>query len=220
MSKRTGRALIVVAALAGGYLLFTTSGVADQLDPDALARRLRDAGPAGIALFLIAFSLGELTQVPATVFFVTAMGVYGLATGLVLAAVGASVACTFAFLVVRVTGRWVLETRSLEFFTHYAPYIETQPVRAVVFLRLIFGASPPVNWALALTPISIRDFLVGTVVGLTPNVAAYAWLIHEMAFNEEPDVPRWAALVLLVLMVVACAAAHRAMMRRFGKEVP
>jgi uncharacterized membrane protein YdjX (TVP38/TMEM64 family) len=213
MSRKIKRLLLAVISLASLYLIVRVSGVGDHLDADQIAERMRASGTTGIGLFIAAFSLGSLTQVPGTVFLVAALAVYGGVRGAIVGTIGAIVACTFSFLVVRITGRWILESKSLAVFAKYAPYIERQPIRAIVFLRLIFGASPPVNWALALSAVRTREFLVGTVLGIVPNLAVYIWLIHELAFDEQPDLPRWAVVVLLATVVGVSVVAHRRMMR-------
>lgn len=197
-------------------MLLRDTALADHLDPSWLAQQMRDSGLVGIGLYLVTFSIGELMAIPATVFFATAVGVYGFMPGGLLACFGAAVACTFSFAVARATGRWILEKRSPGVFARYAPYIESQPIRAIIVLRLLYGASPPVNWLLALADIRPREFVIGTVGGLVPNALVYAWLIDQIAFHDAPEFPRWAAGLVLVAIMVISAILHRYMMRKFS----
>jgi len=208
---RLGIVAIVAAAI---YLAADALDVFAYLDPEALAARIRDSGPLGVLVFVAAFCVGELVQVPGTVFFAVAVGVWGLPTGVLVAVVAAIVACTFAFAAVRVTGRWILQGRSLEALRRYVPYIESAPLRTTILLRLVMGASPPINWALALSAIGWRDFLLGTTIGMTPNVAIYVWLLDQLAFASDPVLPAWVVIVLLLAVVSAGVLAHRAMSRR------
>lgn len=44
----------------------------------------------------------------------------------------------------------------------------------VVVLRLLLFMTPAVNYALALTPLRFRDFLLGSAIGLIPGVILFA----------------------------------------------
>jgi phospholipase D1/2 len=213
LKRRLLRLVVVAIVAVAVYLTADALGVFQYLDPRALAERVRDSGPLGVLVFVAAFCVGEVTQAPATVFFAAAVGVWGLPAGALVAVVAAITACTFAFASVRVTGRWILQGRSLEALQRYAPYIESAPLRTTILLRLVLGAAPPVNWALALAAIGWRDFLLGTAIGMTPNVAIYVWLLDQIAFASDPLLPAWAVIILLLAVVSAGALTLRAMSR-------
>src|SRR5207244_2893555 len=42
--------------------------------------------------------------------------------------------------------------------------METHPVRGIFLLRIFFWFNPPLSYALALTPIRFRDYLVGSAL--------------------------------------------------------
>jgi uncharacterized membrane protein YdjX (TVP38/TMEM64 family) len=44
--------------------------------------------------------------------------------------------------------------------------VETRPLRSLFVLRTVFGMSGPLNAALALSPIALRDYFVGSAAGL------------------------------------------------------
>ena len=48
--------------------------------------------------------------------------------------------------------------------------LDRQPVRATALLRLFFFAAPPVTYALALSGMRFRDYMAGSVLGLTPTL--------------------------------------------------
>jgi len=213
--RRLAKRILTLMLLAGGaWLVADSGGLFEYLDPDKLAERIRSSGPLGIAVFVAAFGLGELTQVPGTLFFATAVGVWGLPVGVIVGVSGAILACTFAFATVRLAGRWVLDGRSLDAIQRFVPAIESAPLRTTVLLRLTLGASPPVNWALALSAIGWREFLIGTVIGITPNVTAYVWLLDQLAFTSEPVIPKWAVVALLLVLVGIGVQVNRRLQRR------
>ena len=54
----------------------------------------------------------------------------------------------------------------------------------VFVLRILFQMAPPVNYALALSSIRLRDYVLGSLLGLTPVI-----LLVVIFFNQ---VMRWA----------------------------
>ena len=213
--RRPAARFLALALLACGvYLLADSGGLLEFLDPETLADRIRSSGSLGIVVFVAAFCLGELVQVPGTLFFATAVGVWGLPAGVIVGVTAAIAACTFAFATVRLAGRWVLDGRSLEAIQRFVPAIESAPLRTTVLLRLTLGASPPVNWALALSAIGWREFLIGTVIGITPNVTAYVWLLDQLAFTSEPVIPKWGVVTLLLVLVGIGVQVNRRLQRR------
>ena len=47
---------------------------------------------------------------------------------------------------------------------------------AVIHMRLLFFALPPVNWFLAVIQIGFRDYWLGTLLGSLPKIALFAWV--------------------------------------------
>ncbi len=60
----------------------------------------------------------------------------------------------------------------------------TQPIRTVALLRLIFWMAPPLNYALAMSNVRYRDYLVGSAIGLTVPIAGvslfFDWLLGRL----------------------------------------
>ncbi|MCB9621848.1 MAG: DedA family protein, partial [Sandaracinus sp.] len=51
---------------------------------------------------------------------------------------------------------------------------ERRPVRVVALLRLILWMAPPLNYALAMSAVRFRDYVVGSALGLILPIAAAA----------------------------------------------
>ena len=54
--------------------------------------------------------------------------------------------------------------------------LERRPVRTVAALRVALIVSPPLNYALALSPIRFRDYFAGSAMGLAAPVAGWIFL--------------------------------------------
>ncbi len=58
---------------------------------------------------------------------------------------------------------------------------DTQPVRSVVLLRLVFHSVPALNYALALSGVQWRHYLLGTLLGLVLPVVVVTCLFETLA---------------------------------------
>ncbi len=83
------RLLLVVAFLAGLYLLGERSGWINQVSAESVRETIRAAGPWGAALYVVLFSLGELIHIPGILFVGAGILAYGKFQGFALAMVAA-----------------------------------------------------------------------------------------------------------------------------------
>jgi uncharacterized membrane protein YdjX (TVP38/TMEM64 family) len=51
--------------------------------------------------------------------------------------------------------------------------LDRRPLLAVLVLRTLFQTMPTLNYALALSGLRLRDYLLGTVLGLPLPIAVY-----------------------------------------------
>ena len=97
---------------------------------------------------------------------VAGVAVYGPVQGLALSIVGGLVAICFSFWFARLVGGQALEQVQQPFMRKILDRLDERPILTVVILRLIFVMSPPVNYALALSSLRFRDYLIGSLIGL------------------------------------------------------
>jgi uncharacterized membrane protein YdjX (TVP38/TMEM64 family) len=172
LSRNVRRALLgvlVAAFLAGAVYLWRTGGVT----AGGIRDWLDSLGPAAPALFVGAFVLGSFVGLPGLVFVVGARLAFGPWLGFALGYGGGMCAVTVPF----VTARWLRrqpETPWRPKNRHAAKVFDqlaTHPLRAVIVLRLILWFNPPLSYALALTQVRLRDYLLGCALALAPVVA-------------------------------------------------
>src|SRR5215472_17718672 len=99
--------LRLIAALALALLLLGIGRVFDlqqHLTVESLRATLASAGIAGVALYVIAFCVGELLHVPGLVFVAAGVLGYGPALGGPLAFLGAVASVSVSFWIVRAVG--------------------------------------------------------------------------------------------------------------------
>ena len=114
------------------------------------------------------------------VFVVAGVLCWGHVRGWLLALVMAPLSCSLSFLVVRKIGGQVLADVQWSFVAKMMARLEEWPVRTVVTLRLCFFLAPAINYLLALSAVSFRDFFVGTVAGLAVPLSVAVFFIDRL----------------------------------------
>jgi len=158
----------------------------------------------------------SLAPLPAAVFTLAAGALFGVAEGLVVVEVGATVGAVIGFWLARVLGRGFVARVSGASIERLDERFARRGVLAVLAVWLLpvlpFAA---VNYVSGLTSIRFRDYLAGTTVGIVPAAAAYVVL---GAYGSTPgSVPFLVALAaLLVLVVTGLVSGRRARRRRLA----
>ncbi len=221
--RRLGAAAPVGIALSfwpplGGFLLLATL---TQLGP-----WLRAHGTAGMISYLaIAGVLIGFSFLPTFACAILAGWAFGFAVGWPLAMVAITAGGVIAYAI----GRWIARDRVLEVIREHPKWdavcrslLETSPARTafVVALVRIPPASPfaLTNFAFAAARVPLREYIVGTVVGIAPRTAMAAFAAAQLEQFRLKDVgDRWMTLAGLaatvVVTVVLGVLAERALRR-------
>ena len=139
---------------------------ASVLSPREVHRVMDDFGTLGIAIYVIGFALAELLHLPAMVFVTAGILKWGKFIGWLLSLVIAPLSCGFAFVVVRRVGGQALTNVRWTFVKKMMARLDRRPVATVAILRTFLFLSPSLNYALALSSISLKHFMVGNFLGL------------------------------------------------------
>jgi uncharacterized membrane protein YdjX (TVP38/TMEM64 family) len=140
---------------------------------------LAHAGPSGVAIYAAVFVLAAVCLVPGSILTVGAGVAYGLVWGTVIASIGGVAAATAAFLVSRTFGRgrvvrWAAADPRVAALD---AAIGDHGLRLVILVRL----SPLIpfnvlNYALGLTRVGLRDYALGSFVGMLPVTVLYVYI--------------------------------------------
>ena len=117
---------------------------------------------------------------PGAVFVAAAAVAYGPSGGGVLAFAGAVAAVSVSFVVVRTIGGKPLAVVRSSRARQILSQLDRRPVRTVFLLRLLFWMAPPINYALALSGVRFRSYLIGTALGLPAPIAGIVLLSDRL----------------------------------------
>ena len=170
------------------------------------ARYIDGLGALGPLVFVVGYALATVAFIPGSLLTLAAGAMFGLMRGVMLVFVGATLGSTLAFLLSRYVARRTVERRLAgnARFAAVDRAIAAQGRRVVILLRL----SPAfpfslLNYALGLTRISLRDFVLASV-GMLPGTILYVYygkLAGDVAALAGGVAPRRDAAYYVVLSV-------------------
>ncbi|MCC7111393.1 MAG: TVP38/TMEM64 family protein [Deltaproteobacteria bacterium] len=220
-TSRAVRVLAVVALLGVAVAGVTLSPVAQWAL--ALVEWVRAAGVAGVGVFALAYVLATVLLLPGSMFTLGAGFAWGPMAGLALVSPVSVLAATLSFVLARFAARdWVARKVARDpRFAAIDAAVGDNGFKIVLLLRL----SPLLpfnllNYALGLTRVRLRDYLLGSWLGMLPGTLLYVYLgslvtsASQLASGERPDAGPWGrvmywgglAATLLVAVVIARVA--------------
>ena len=186
MSRVRVLRLVALCILIGALIwVGKSTGLSSYLSADRLKPVVEQAGPWGIVIYYASFSIGLLVHVPGLVFVAVSMLVYGRGVGSLLALSGAVLAVCVSFLFARAVGGKVLTEIDRPLMKRILTRLDARPIRSVIVLRILFLMLPPLNYALALSNLRFRDYVVGSALGLAPPVLAAAFFFDWLYWYLE-----------------------------------
>lgn len=165
----------------------------------------------GPAFAIAAFVVGGLVVFPVLVLIAATAAALGPWLGFVTALAGVSLSAFLLFVIGRAVGRERLQQLLGRRAARIQERIVGKGILAVVVIRMIpIAPFSVVNVVAGASTLPLRDFLVGTLLGMTPGILAMAILgaqIADLARNAS-----WSNILLLALAFLGwvgiCAAAQ------------
>lgn len=214
-----GRAVAVRAALlavlvGAAVVVAVLVGVPDVA---ALRAGIAAAGAAAPVLFVLLYAAVSFAPVPKNILSVLGGLLFGLLAGVGLVLVGALLGAGAAFGLGRVLGRAAVERLTGTGVARVDELVRRRGLLAVLGLRLVpvvpFTA---LNYAAGLTAVRVRDYAVGTALGMLPGTVTFVAL---GAYGSSPG--SWpfvlAVLALVGLVAGGVTVAHRVRRRGGGR---
>jgi uncharacterized membrane protein YdjX (TVP38/TMEM64 family) len=198
--------LVVLVVAVGGFLLARPDLVGGVLDE--VRSTVDGAGAWGPVLFVLAYAGLTVLLVPGSPLTIAAGVLFGPFLGTLWAVLGASLGATGAFLWGRRLGRDAVENLAGDGFRRLDRWLSGRGLLAVLYIRFVplvpFNLSNP---AAGVTGIALRDFVVGTVLGIVPGTFAFAAL--GGSFDDLTSPLFLGAVALLVVLAVGAPLLDR-----------
>jgi len=178
---RYKRLIGVAVFLAVLFTIFEVSGLRDHFNLAFIRELILEHRVGGLVLFVLLFSLGNLIQIPGIVFLAAAVVTLDRFWGGVVTYVAAMTSCALTFVIIRALGGDALRTLNNRVAVRILRELDARPIASVALLRVLFQTAPALNYALAMSGIKLRKYLVGTLLGLPLPIALYCIFFDLLA---------------------------------------
>jgi len=176
------RRLLAVLLFLGLLLaIFEFSGLRAHFSLEFMRQTMLDNRVSGLAIFVLVFALGNLIQIPGWVFLAAAVLALGRTWGGLATYVAASISCVVSFLVIRFVGGDALRQLDNRVVTRILRRLDSHPVGSILLSRVVFQTLPALNYALAMSGVGFRAYLLGTLLGLPLPIALYCLFFDYLA---------------------------------------
>jgi phospholipase D1/2 len=195
---RVLRALLVVLALAGVAAGLRALNVWEHLDVESM-RRLVDAwDPLGPLVFMSVMITGFFIPGPEILLVAVGGALFGPVWGFAYSWIAAVLGTTATFLLVRYTAQAWAQRALAERFARLRALddrLERHGLVTVCGLRLVLFLAPPLNWALGASRVGVRDYLLGTAIGILPGIGLTVILADRITeAGSATDLLDWTVL--------------------------
>ncbi len=127
-------------------------------------------------VFVLAFVIGELLQVPSVLWIFFAGLIWPWWFALPVSLLAALLAAMTAFLVARYFLGHGFHKKLPDSLQALNEKLQNRPVSAVIFVRLTTFLHPIMHWVLAASSVQLAAFLAGTLIGILPLTIAIVLL--------------------------------------------
>ena len=207
--KKYAKWIVVGLIVIGLSLLSTVLPVKDWIR--SFIGWVQQLGPAGVALFIIAYALATVLFLPGWIFTVSAGLIYGIVGGTLIALTGAVIGASLAFLLARYLLRQYIEqlTKKNPRLRAIDEAIGKNGWKIVGLLRLNplipFNLS---NYFYGITSISFWAYFVVSAIGMIPGALLYAYLgaIGQVSVSGGASLhSKWQYALLAVGLITTIA---------------
>ena len=178
---RYKRLLGVALFLAILFAIFEISGLREHFNLAFIRQLILQHRVGGLILFVLLFSLGNLIQIPGLVFLAAAVVTLDRFWGGVVTYVAAVVSCALTFVIIRALGGDALRSLRNRVAVKILRQLDAHPIGSVALLRVLFQTAPTLNYALGMSGIKFRNYLIGTLAGLPVPIALYCIFFDLLA---------------------------------------
>ena len=180
-TKAKIKGLLLVLFLVGVIILFRLTPLKEIITPERIKSMIAGFGPWAPVFFIVSYATGVCLFLPALLFTTVGAVHFGPYWGFLYNEIGALLGAAIAFNFSRFLGRDFAAGLIGARLQKYDNNIARNGFATVLYLRLIFFPFTPLNFGMALTSISFKDFFLGTLFGIMAGGFVLTFFIANLA---------------------------------------
>jgi phospholipase D1/2 len=223
--SRLWRATIVLLTLAALAAMWRWTPLRELVALESLVRMARALDESSFApvLVLAAYVIGGLLVVPVTALIAATGVVFGPVLGSVYALSGAVLSAAVTYWIGRRIGRHAVRKLAGSRLNRITRRLAKKGTMAIAIVRLLpIAPFSVVNAVAGASHIRLREFLLGTVLGMLPGTVAIVLFVDRVsAAVTDPRPYNFLTLAGVAILVLAIAVfIHRRLVRERRAPVP
>lgn len=197
VARRRFTYFVLLLVATGVLAAFVLSGI--EPSPQSVRDTVRSWGLFAPIVFILILAARPFILFPSTLLFIAGGLAFGPVLGTLYSAVGCTVAGVITFLLARALGREFVQARLPARLRRFQE--DEWGAGLVFFLNLVpIVPITAINYAAGLSRVSLRQYMLAVVGGLTPRAFAYSYFGDSLL---EIGSKQFAiALVLLVVLII------------------
>jgi uncharacterized membrane protein YdjX (TVP38/TMEM64 family) len=172
--------IFIVVVLVIILIVFYTD-LSPHLSPENLKKYLAISGSYAPLLFISAFMAGFFLRIPGFIFIILGAVVFGKLTAVLYSFIAITAGTSLTFFIARFFLRDTVSQLEIRGVKGLNKKIAQQGFLTVLLLRLLFFLIPPLNWMLGVTSVKYRDYLLGTLLGVSPGVIFFSFVFGDVS---------------------------------------
>ena len=133
-------------------------------------------GFLGPAIFFFSASIAIVINIPTAIIIAIAAVIYGPVGATILGTLSFALAILLMYFIAKVADQGFTKRIVEKYMPRTNRYIQDTDLHAIIYLRLIFFALPPINWMLAILCTQFSTYFWGSIIGALPNIVLFSWL--------------------------------------------
>jgi len=221
--RQLSKALLLLAALLCLALLWRWTPLNTWVTVESTleAATWIERQPLAPILVPAAYVLGGLVSFPVTLMIIATVIIFGPWLGLVYALLGAELSALFLFFLGRRLGQESVSRLTGGLLNRLNQKLSKSGLMAVITFRIVPVAPfSVINLIAGVSRLRLRDFALGTFIGLLPGVIAIVILADRIAVSlQEPDFTSLASMLAALVLVAAGLFGLRKWLRSGKKTI-
>jgi uncharacterized membrane protein YdjX (TVP38/TMEM64 family) len=178
--------------MGAAYYGYHYTEIGQSITIDSLLEWIQQYGSVAPLVYIVVYIIGTVAFLPGTLLSFVGAILFGAYFGTLYVWIGAVLGATLAFVVARVLGRPFVQELLGHRLDRLERHIRDNGFRGLLIIRLLpIFPFPSINFAAALTSISLWDYVLATGIGIIPGAFVYQFLFAKFGRRFLADGLKW-----------------------------